>query len=601
MHPNFNPMRSGTPQNMPPNMSPNMPPPNMQQQQQHRGIQLPQFPGTPPLNMQQTVNQFNKRLVQEIQQNHPMLPFNRMNNNHHNTTHAMGGHHMQQNHMQHVNRGMQNNHHQQPNRLPNGQMDPDYDPYANLMSNRDKQWLIGIQLQQLNTGTPYIDDFYYTVYKERKARMRGESENKAHKDNQLNHPLTQPKGHAQLVLISMGNKNGGNQQRNNQNGRERKNSESNNDKDKPRTYTPLQFENSLGKLQCGSVTAPRKIIDMDVVGSDSSNPSTSTNEISAQRRSRQILMHIETLYRVALKLEDLENPTAIATALIVRERKEKERQMALEQERIEALIAQNKENHENANVNKTDSEATSKRSSVSLNEKTEETKEDLLARLLAGLTTEKVSQMINIRKGKTLLKRLLPLIQQHIHRWDVWCAIFAALPLAVKKDKDDVEGHLFALFANFQAHIQNAPIDAILRITNTLIATEKLGFVFTNKVSEICRDGRQTKFIDKNLILFLVYFLISLQFTISCVVVLVLKVESVYAISSNAINTKQQAIWLQFLTALVGSVNKNANVQSTTTTFEKDILKPLVSHFSRFRDLPSQPLLAVLTQRTAQK
>lgn len=117
------------------------------------------------------------------------------------------------------------------------------------MSKRDKQWLITIQLSQLNTGTPYIDDYYYTVFKERKSKLKGERENKAHKDNQLNHPFSQPKGHAQLVIMSMGNKNGMNQ-RNGQNNRERKNSESNKDKEQtPRTYTPLQFENSLGKLQ----------------------------------------------------------------------------------------------------------------------------------------------------------------------------------------------------------------------------------------------------------------------------------------------------------------------------------------------------------------
>lgn len=119
------------------------------------------------------------------------------------------------------------------------------------MSNRDKQWLISIQLSQLNTGTPYIDDYYYTVFKERKTHAKGERENKAHKDNQMNHPFSQPKGHGHLVLLTMGNKNSNqHHQRNNQNNRERKNSESNKDKDQtPRTYTPLQFENSLGKLQ----------------------------------------------------------------------------------------------------------------------------------------------------------------------------------------------------------------------------------------------------------------------------------------------------------------------------------------------------------------
>lgn len=39
----------------------------------------------------------------------------------------------------------------------------DTDDYAGLMTLREKQWLINIQMLQLNTGTPYIHDFYYTV------------------------------------------------------------------------------------------------------------------------------------------------------------------------------------------------------------------------------------------------------------------------------------------------------------------------------------------------------------------------------------------------------------------------------------------------------
>lgn len=57
---------------------------------------------------------------------------------------------------------------------------------------------------------------------------------------------------------------------------------------------------------------------MDVVGAESSSPFSTTIEISAQRKSRQLLIHIETLYRILLKLEDLENPIAIATSLIVK-------------------------------------------------------------------------------------------------------------------------------------------------------------------------------------------------------------------------------------------------------------------------------------------
>lgn len=164
------------------------------------------------------------------------------------------------------------------------------------------------------------------------------------------------------------------------------------------------------------MTAPRKIIDMDVVGPESSSPFTTSIEISAQRKSRQILMHIETLYRIVLKLEDLENPTAIATFLIVKvidpftpldirltkndlrkqERKEKERLAALEQQMLDNVIT-NKEVISSLNL---DSTGNSVRSSMSLTEKEDEGRDELLPKLIAGLTSEKVAHMMTVRKGK---------------------------------------------------------------------------------------------------------------------------------------------------------------------------------------------------------
>ena len=38
------------------------------------------------------------------------------------------------------------------------------DEYAGLMSQRDKQWIINIQLNQLKCDNPYVDDYYYTMY-----------------------------------------------------------------------------------------------------------------------------------------------------------------------------------------------------------------------------------------------------------------------------------------------------------------------------------------------------------------------------------------------------------------------------------------------------
>lgn len=196
---------------------------------------------------------------------------------------------------------------------------------------------------------------------------------------------------------------------------------------------------------------------------------------------------------------------------------------------------------------------------------------------------------------QTLIKRILPLIKDHVFRWDVWCPIFATLPMLVRKDRDDTEGHLFGLFVEFQAHIQNAPIDAILRLTNTLIAYERLNYIFTNKVSPCpgMSDVHSNSHISNELFF-------HPQFSISCVIVLLLKIESVYAISSNAISTKQQTSWLEFLNALINTATANKNTtQLVNVSFEIDIVKPLISHFSRFRELKSQPLIAILTQNTS--
>ena len=46
-------------------------------------------------------------------------------------------------------------------------MDPvegcEEEEYAGLMLQREKDWVIKIQLLQLQTDNPYLDDFYYTV------------------------------------------------------------------------------------------------------------------------------------------------------------------------------------------------------------------------------------------------------------------------------------------------------------------------------------------------------------------------------------------------------------------------------------------------------
>jgi hypothetical protein len=50
--------------------------------------------------------------------------------------------------------------------LPSGKTISDFafDPYAGLMSRKEREWLVKIQgLQLQGSGNPYQDDYYYTV------------------------------------------------------------------------------------------------------------------------------------------------------------------------------------------------------------------------------------------------------------------------------------------------------------------------------------------------------------------------------------------------------------------------------------------------------
>lgn len=189
---------------LPPGMMRMMPPQFM------HGNGPPRPPGFmfPPGNNQMPVNHpFN----------FPPPPRHNMNNMPHNNNLPNKNNYQQhQQHQQH-----QRNRHDSGNYRTkdlNNCTDSNKDEYAGLMTMKEKQWLLNIQMLQLNTGTPYFDDYYYTMFKERKAK------NKENFINERN--IRYPNNR---------------QQRNND--RQENNTLT------PRVYTPLQFENSLGKLQ----------------------------------------------------------------------------------------------------------------------------------------------------------------------------------------------------------------------------------------------------------------------------------------------------------------------------------------------------------------
>lgn len=172
----------------------------------------------------------------------------------------------------------------------------------------------------------------------------------------------------------------------------------------------MQFENSLGKLQCGSVTAPRKIIDMDVVQNNDVQAAVSHQKDT--KKTRQLLLEIERvlfichfsflllfskaiskidthvlsfqLYSLQLKLEDTSNPLAILA----------EQQQLLQQQQ------QAEQNQDNENEGEEKPKPPPKK-----------TAPELIAMMVIGfqqvIQDDKLTSLLSIRKGKVKA----PLIQ----------------------------------------------------------------------------------------------------------------------------------------------------------------------------------------------
>uniref|UniRef100_A0A182K1Q5 mRNA decay factor PAT1 domain-containing protein n=1 Tax=Anopheles christyi TaxID=43041 RepID=A0A182K1Q5_9DIPT len=548
----------------------NMPPPNGAGQPGGPPFPFPMnFQGPPgqPNNINSNSNNnnnnggmnnnasFSQRLVEEIQQNHPMLPHYRppgtlgqpplpmgvppppggpgqmspmpphggnfkhpfMSHHpgfppnwngpppmHHGNMHHHGGHHhpgfpgghhhfpQQQQQQQQQGQGHHHHHHQQQlqqqqqhhqhqqggggHRLHNGKQNRnyEYDEYANMMTERAKHWLLGIQLSQLNKDTAYYNDYYFCVIRDRKERERGaERESKAHKDNTFYHPFSQQQ----------------NQQHWNGFGRERRISEtSTSTKDgikeiQPRRYKLVQFENSLGKLQCGSVIAPRKIIDQDVVvdrsvaeggsgpggpgGTGGSGGPGSSDSVHNQRRSRQILLHVENLYRMLLRLEDMSNQLAIEAKQQMREKREKERLLAQEK-----LASGGGGTDEQNNVNSSGHMAIVPATTVS--EVEQDTVENLIERILPCVNADGILRLLSVRKGKLLLTRIQKALGEHTARWTIWCTVLATLVTLPKRDREDAEDQLSPLFAEFELHVKYAQASELMPLFETLLNTDQL-------------------------------------------------------------------------------------------------------------------------------
>ncbi|XP_070383820.1 protein PAT1 homolog 1 isoform X3 [Dermacentor albipictus] len=141
------------------------------------------------------------------------------------------------------------------------------DPYAGLMTQKEKDWLVKIQLLQVQPENPDVDDYYYVMFTKKKAQQQELPGVDGGDDDKLK--FIRP---------------------------ERVRTES-------KSYTPIQFERSLGKLQVVSVNYPRKILDMGVQRLSEDED----RKVPPDRHLlwfRQLLLDIEKLYSAVLEFED---------------------------------------------------------------------------------------------------------------------------------------------------------------------------------------------------------------------------------------------------------------------------------------------------------
>ena len=45
------------------------------------------------------------------------------------------------------------------------------DAYSGLMTSRERQWIVNIQLNQLKCENPFLDDYYYTVFNQNRSSI----------------------------------------------------------------------------------------------------------------------------------------------------------------------------------------------------------------------------------------------------------------------------------------------------------------------------------------------------------------------------------------------------------------------------------------------
>ena len=168
------------------------------------------------------------------------------------------------------------------------------DRLAGMMTDKEKNWIINVQMLQLQIDDPYRYDYYYTAYINKKKQFSSRN----------------PPNSNQQTATSL--KNTSNNNNNPILGQQTIS------KHDPKNYRPLIFENSLGKVTMSNFHHPRALIDINQRSADSVNSSlnqTADNLETEEYEDKQketknidhILLEIERMYSLLLSIDEIDH------------------------------------------------------------------------------------------------------------------------------------------------------------------------------------------------------------------------------------------------------------------------------------------------------
>ncbi|KAM4829027.1 protein PAT1 homolog 2 isoform 2-T3 [Thomomys bottae] len=247
------------------------------------------------------------------------------------------------------------------------------DPYASLMTRKEKDWVIKVEMVQLQSENPHLDDYYYQEYYRKLEKKQADEELLGQRNRVEMFKLVTPYIQKAEAYESV-----------------------------------VRIEGSLGQVAVSTCFSPRRAIDAVSPGTQEQEPGAA----SSQRL--RVLSRIEKMFLQLLEIEE-EQKDGLPQPCYSGQKSNQVEKL------FQALNIQEQENMEEA--------------------------------------SDSFLQVLSVKKGKTLVARLLPFLP---HDWAVslLLAIIHHLPILVQRDMADQALHM--LFKPLGKCIRNLTFQELL-------------------------------------------------------------------------------------------------------------------------------------------